>query len=68
VRWFDPSTTVLLTDPEGPSSYRTAMYYLPEYDVVAVGRDSHGRAGEMFSNRAGAPEYDLARFVHAGPP
>ncbi len=67
VRWFDPSTTVLLTDPEGPSSYRTAMYYLPEYDVVAVGRDSHGRAGEMFSNRAGAPEYDLARFVHAGP-
>jgi hypothetical protein len=67
VRWFDPSTTVLLTDPEGPSSYRTAMYYLPEYDVVAVGRDSHGRAGEMFSNRVGAPEYDLARFVHAGP-
>lgn len=67
VHWFDPSTTVLLTDPEGPSSYRTAMYYLPEYDVVAVGQDSHGRAGEMFSNRAGAPEYDLARFVHAGP-
>ena len=67
VRWFDPSTTVLLTDPEGPSSYRTAMYYLPEYDVVAVGRDWHGRAGEMFSNRVGAPEYDLARFGHAGP-
>ena len=67
VRWFDPSTTVLLTDPEGPSSYRTAMYYLPEYDVVAVGRDWHGRAGEMFSNRGGAPEYDLARFGHAGP-
>jgi hypothetical protein len=67
VRWFDPTKTVLLSDPEGPSSYRTAMYYLPEYDVVAVGRDSHGRAGEMFSTRGGAPEYDIARFEHAGP-
>jgi hypothetical protein len=67
VHWFDPATTVLITGPEGPSSYRTAMYYLPEYDVVAVGRDSHQRAGEMFSNRAGAPEYDVARFEHAGP-
>jgi hypothetical protein len=67
VRWFDPATTVLVTGPEGPASYRTAMYYLPEYDVVAVGRDSHHRAGEMFSNRAGAPEYDLARFEQAGP-
>ncbi len=66
VRWFNPSTTVLLTDPEGPSSYRTAMYYLPEYDVVALGRDARGRAGEMFSNHAGAPEYDLARFDHTG--
>jgi hypothetical protein len=43
------------------------MHYLPEYDVVAVGRDWHGSAGEMFSNRVGAPEYDLARFGHAGP-
>ena len=67
IRWFDPATTVLITDPEGPSSYRTAMYYLPEYNVVALGRDSHDHAGEMFSNRAGAPEYDLARFDHAGP-
>ena len=67
VRSFDPSTTVLLTDPEGPSSYRTAMYYLPEYDVVAVGRDSHNNAGEFFSNRGGAPEYDVARFDHNGP-
>lgn len=67
VRSFDPSTTVLLTDPEGPSSYRTAMYYLPEYEVVAVGRDSHDNAGEFFSNRGGAPEYDLARFDHNAP-
>jgi hypothetical protein len=67
VRWFDPATTVLITDPEGPASYRTAMYYLPEYDVIALGRDSHDRAGEMFSNRAGAPEYALARFDRTGP-
>jgi hypothetical protein len=67
VHWFDSSTTVLITDPEGPSSYRTAMYYLPEYDVIAVGRDPHGRAGEMFSNHLGAPEYDITRFDHAGP-
>ena len=66
VRPFDPSTTVLLTDPEGPSSYRTAMYYLPGYDVVAVGRDSHDNAGEFFSNHGGAPEYDVARFDHNG--
>lgn len=67
VRWRDPASTVLVTDPEGPSSYRTAMYYLPEFDVIAVGRDSRGRAGEMFSNRPGAPEYDISRFEHAGP-
>jgi hypothetical protein len=59
--------TVLLTDPEGPSSYRVAQYYLPEYATVAVGRDDAGRAGEMFSTRPGAPEYDLARFRTAGP-
>ena len=62
-----PAGTLVITDPEAPSSYRTAMYYLRAYDVVAVGRDRHGRAGEMFSNDGGAPEYDLARFDRTGP-
>jgi Dolichyl-phosphate-mannose-protein mannosyltransferase len=67
VHRYPPSQTVLLADPEGPSSYRTAMFYLPEYRVVALGRDRRGRAGELFSNRPGAPEYDLARFEQTGP-
>ncbi|HEV3232661.1 MAG TPA: hypothetical protein VG245_10460, partial [Candidatus Dormibacteraeota bacterium] len=67
VRRYATADVVVIADPEGPSSYRTAMYYLPEYTVVAVGRDRFGRAGEMFSNRPGAPEYDLARFDHVGP-
>jgi hypothetical protein len=44
-----------------------AQYYLPGYAAVAVGRDSHGRAGEMFADHGGAPEYDLARFSESGP-
>jgi 4-amino-4-deoxy-L-arabinose transferase-like glycosyltransferase len=67
VHTWPAAGTVLLADPEGPSSYRVAQYYLPEYATVAVGRDDGGRAGEMFSNRPGAPEYDLARFRTAGP-
>jgi hypothetical protein len=67
VHRYPPSQTVLLADPEGPNSYRTAMVYLPEYAAVALGRDRRGHAGELFSNRGGAPEYDLARFEHAGP-
>jgi hypothetical protein len=66
VRAMDPDRVVLVTDPEGPGSYRLAMYYLPEYPAVAVGRDWHGRAGEMFANHGGAPEYDIARFTRAG--
>lgn len=61
------ASTLLLTDPEGPGSYRTAQYYLPEYAAVAVGRDARGRAGEMFADHGGAPEYSLARFDRAGP-
>jgi hypothetical protein len=67
VRRYPPARTVLLADPEGPRSYRTAMYYLPEYQVIALGRDRRGRAGELFSNRPGAPEYDLTRFDQVGP-
>jgi hypothetical protein len=67
VRRYPPAQTVLLADPEGPRSYRTAMYYLPEYQVIALGRDRRGRAGELFSNHPGAPEYDLTRFDQAGP-
>ena len=67
VHRFSPASTVLITDPEGPSSYRTAMYYLSNYAVIAVGRDRSGHAGEMFSNRPGAPAYDLSRFERAGP-
>ena len=66
VRRYPPAQTVLLADPEGPNSYRTAMFYLPEYQVIALGRDERGRAGELFSNRPGAPEYDLTRFEQAG--
>ena len=55
VRAFSPSDTVVVTDPEGTSSYRLAQYYLPEYDVVALARDSHGFAGELFSNHGPAP-------------
>jgi hypothetical protein len=66
VHRYPPAQTVLLTDPEGPNSYRTAMFYLPEYQVIALGRDKRGRAGELFSNRPGAPEYDLTRFEQAG--
>jgi hypothetical protein len=63
VRGYPPAETVLLAGPEGPNSYRTAMFYLPEYWVIALGR---GRAGELFSNRPGAPEYDLTRLDQVG--
>ena len=67
VRGHDPGSTLLLADPEGPGSYRLAEYYLPAYAAVAVGLDSHGRAGELFANHGGAPEYDLRRFNDVGP-
>jgi hypothetical protein len=66
VRVMDPATTVLLADPEGPGSYRLAMYYLPQYPAMAIGRDWHDKAGEFFSDRGGAPEYSLDRFAHSG--
>jgi len=73
VRRYDPATTVLITGAEADGSYRLVQYYLPEYPVVAVGRDRQGRAGEMFAAgaegrwRPTAPEYDLARFDRAHP-
>lgn len=67
VHRYPPAETILLADPEGPHSYRSAMFYLPEYQVIALGRDRRGRAGELFSNHPGAPEYDLTRFDQAGP-
>jgi hypothetical protein len=67
VQRFDPNSTVLLTDADAEGSYRMAQYYLPAYPVVAVGRDRREHAGEMFSTRGPAPEYDLARFDRTGP-
>jgi hypothetical protein len=67
VHRFDPNSTVLVTDADAEGSYRLAQYYLPEYAVVAVGRDRREHAGEMFSTRGPAPEYDLARFDRTGP-
>jgi hypothetical protein len=67
VRGFAPDRVTLLSDPEGPGSYRLASYYLPGYVSVAVGRDRAGRAGELFANDGGAPEYDLHRFERVGP-
>jgi Dolichyl-phosphate-mannose-protein mannosyltransferase len=66
VRAYDPATTVLLTSAEANGSYRLAQFYLPGYPVIAVGRDRHQHAGEIFSTAGGAPEYDLARFDRAG--
>ncbi|MGI8609672.1 MAG: glycosyltransferase family 39 protein [Candidatus Dormibacteria bacterium] len=71
VRAQDPATTVLITSPEAYGSYRLAQYYLPAYRVIAVGRDQHKHAGEMFATggaaqSGAAPEYDLARFDRTG--
>jgi hypothetical protein len=66
VREYDPSSTVLLTSAEAQGSYRLAQYYLGSYPVVALGTDRRSHAGEMFSTRGPAPEYDLARFDRAG--
>ncbi|MFN2465540.1 MAG: hypothetical protein ABR598_04670 [Candidatus Dormibacteria bacterium] len=68
VRRFDPATTVLVTDADAQGSYRLAQYYLADYPVVALGLDRREHAGEMFSTRGPAPQYDLARFDHAGAP
>ena len=66
IRGYDPATTVLLTSAEANGSYRLAQFYLPAYPVIALGKDQHKHAGEMFSTTGAAPEYDLARFTHAG--
>ncbi|MHB8510366.1 MAG: hypothetical protein ACYDGR_17255 [Candidatus Dormibacteria bacterium] len=62
-----PGRVALLTDPEGPSSYRTAMYYLAEVPAIAVGRDDHGRAGEFFADFGPGPGYSLDRFRQVVP-
>ena len=72
VRRYDPASTLLVTSAEADGSYRLAQYYLPQYRVVALGRDRRLHAGEMFAVggapgwRGTVPEYDLARFEHAG--
>ncbi|HEV1997047.1 MAG TPA: glycosyltransferase family 39 protein [Candidatus Dormibacteraeota bacterium] len=66
IHTYDPATTVLLTSAEANGSYRLAQYYLAGYPVVAVGKDKHKHAGEMFSTDGRAPEYDLSRFDHTG--
>jgi hypothetical protein len=66
VRTFDPATTALVASAEANGSYRMAQFYLPDYPLVALGRDRHKHAGEMFSTTGSAPEYDLARFDRAG--
>jgi hypothetical protein len=68
VRAGDPRSTVLVTGAEASGSYRFAQYYLPEYAVIALGRDRAHRAGELFATDGTAPEYDLARFRQAGAP
>jgi hypothetical protein len=68
VRETLPADALLIAQPEGPGSYRVAMYYLPEHPAVAIGRDRFGRAGQLWSDAGGAPEYDLSRFGRVAPP
>jgi hypothetical protein len=64
---YAASTTLLATDVEAQGSYRLAQYYLQGYAVAAIGRDRHGKAGEMYATTGPLPEYTLAGFdrVHA---
>jgi hypothetical protein len=69
-RRFDPDRTVIVTAIGGPrssGSFRHLSYYLPDFRVLAVGRDRHGQFGHLYTAFAGKDDYQIADAFDARP-
>jgi hypothetical protein len=65
VRTHAVDETVLLTGTGAAESFRHAGYYLPEYQVLAVGPDRDGQIGVAFAALEGRHTY--AQFMAGAP-